>query len=74
MTYINENNLWFNGEPSGYDPKASNYDYEPYIMLWNIKEQWSFNDNSDVALDTYKHEYFGYICEFDSASSGIEIE
>lgn len=74
MTYINDNNLWFDGEPSGYDPRNDNYDYEPYIMLWNIKDKWSFNDNSDIALDTYKHEYFGYICEFDSVSSGVGIE
>ncbi|MBR1592943.1 MAG: C-type lectin domain-containing protein [Ruminococcus sp.] len=63
LDFIYDNGLWYEGEPSGYDRDRATV--EPYIMLWNIKDNWSFNDNSNTSLSTYKHEYFGYICEID---------
>ena len=65
LDFINNNNLWYPGEPSGRDVTSNEKNIEPYVMLWNIKGEWSFNDNSDISLETYKKKYFGYICEFE---------
>lgn len=65
LDYINDNNLWFENEPSGIDYNDPSHPYEPYIMLWQINGQWSFNDNSDVAVTCYKSYRIGYVCEFD---------
>ena len=65
LDFINNNNLWYPGEPSGRDVTSSEKNIEPYVMLWNIKGEWSFNDNSDISLQIYKKKYFGYICEFE---------
>lgn len=74
MTYVYDNSLWFDGEPSGWDRTSDYYTPEPDVMLWYVKDKWSFNDNSEAALDAYKPEYIGYICEFDSVSSGVGVE
>ncbi|MCR4647078.1 MAG: hypothetical protein K5695_17000 [Oscillospiraceae bacterium] len=65
LTYINENDLWYPGEPSGRDMTADDHVIEPYVMLWKIKDVWSFNDNSNVCLKEYKSYRIGYICEVD---------
>ena len=65
LDYINDNNLWFPNEPSGVDYNNPSAPYEPYVMLWQIDGQWSFNDNSDAAVSCYKSYRIGYVCEFD---------
>ena len=65
LDFINDNGLWYPGEPSGRDMTADVHTIEPYVMLWKIKDVWSFNDNSDLCLKEYKSERFGYICEYD---------
>jgi len=64
LDYINDNNLWFSNEPSGIDYNDPSHPYEPYVMLWQINGQWSFNDNSDAAVSCYKSYRIGYVCEF----------
>lgn len=66
LDYINNNNLWYKNEPSGRDYSDSNMPYEPYIMLWQIDDKWSFNDNSNLVIQYYKDYRIGYICEIDS--------
>lgn len=65
LDFIYDNNLWYDGEPSGRDLQSEDKTIEPYIMLWNIQDKWSFNDSSDIAVNIYKKERFGYICEID---------
>ncbi len=65
LDFINDNNLWYPEEPSGRDMTSNEKNIEPYVMLWNIKGEWTFNDNSDISLETYKKKYFGYVCEFE---------
>ena len=60
-TYLDNESLWFGSEPSGRDGDIR----EPYMMLWNLGDGWSFNDNSDSCVDLYESGSMGYICEFD---------
>ena len=65
LTFIDENDLWYPGEPSGRDLTSEEHAVEPYVMLWKIKDVWSFNDNSNACLKEYKSYRIGYICEID---------
>lgn len=51
---------WYSGESSFYDGGTGIL--EPYLMLWNIDNVWSLNDNSDEALQYYKS--IGYVIEY----------
>lgn len=65
FTYVEENKLWFRGEPSGKDPSDPSETLEPYVMLWKIGDEWSLNDNSDAALKYYRDSLIGFVCEYD---------
>ncbi len=69
-SFIDDNGLWFPGEPSGKDNTSSSKVNEPFLMLWKIKDDWSFNDSSDMSLSLFKKQYFGFVCELDDSQSG----
>ena len=64
-SFLDESYCWFTGEPSGRDNSSADKILEPYMMLWYVKGNWSFNDNSNAALDAYKPETMGYVCQYD---------
>ncbi|MDD6268536.1 MAG: lectin-like protein [Oscillospiraceae bacterium] len=66
FSYIEREGLWFGSEPSGRDYTSDGQPLEPYIMMWQVKDKWSLNDNSDLALSCYRKERIGFICEIDS--------
>lgn|GEM_PF-6152539 len=72
-TFIDSNSLWYSGEPSGKDLTSSAKAREPYIMLWKIKDKWSFNDSSDLSLALFKKHNFGFICEIDDTQTAPEM-
>ena len=60
-SYLDNAGLWFGSEPSGSDGDTR----EPYMMLWNLGDGWSFNDNSDACVSMYESGSMGYVCELD---------
>ena len=57
---------WYPGEPSRNDVDGT---VEKYLMLWRVKDDWSWNDQRDDPAHAPKLEYFkgktGYICEYE---------
>ena len=60
---------WFDGEPSRTDRDGVD---EMYLMLWNIKGDWSWNDQRNDPAADYdyfgKNDNMGYICEYEDVS------
>ena len=60
---------WFNNEPSRNDKDGTP---EFYLMLWKIKDVWSWNDQRNDIFDIENISYFngatGYICEYEDAN------
>lgn len=67
---------WITGEPFDYavwypgEPSRNDLDGTPefYLMLWKIKDVWSWNDQRDQvtsAGDAYMAGKMGYLCEYE---------
>ncbi len=62
---------WFDGEPSGMD-MVDNDILEPYVMLWYVRDRWSWNDqrdelayNSNDAIANQYRDKMGYVIEYE---------
>ena len=62
---------WFEGEPSGMD-MSDNDILEPYVMLWYVRDAWSWNDQRDELAynnnDAISKQYMGkmgYVIEYE---------
>ena len=58
---------WYKGEPSRDDRDGTP---EMYLMLWNIDDEWSWNDQRDNPIPEfdYFHNQTGYIIEYEDVS------
>lgn len=60
---------WMTGEPSGMDKgdKGNNV-IESYLMLWNIKGAWSWNDqrNDPLSVVNSMKGKTGFVCEYEN--------
>ena len=55
---------WYPGEPSRNDKDGTP---EFYLVLWNVKGEWSFNDErDDMVSQKYLKGKCGYICEYEN--------
>lgn len=57
---------WYPGEPSRTDEDGAD---EMYLMLWQVNDEWSWNDQRNDPVGETGLEYFkgktGYICEYE---------
>lgn len=57
---------WYPGEPSRTDEDGA---AEMYLMLWQVNDEWSWNDQRNDPVGDTGLEYFkgktGYICEYE---------
>lgn len=57
---------WYPGEPSRQD-RADGVE-EMYLMLWNVNDEWSWNDQRNDVISTglsYFPGNVGYVCEYE---------
>lgn len=57
---------WYPGEPSRTDEDGA---AEMYLMLWQVNDEWSWNDQRNDPVGDTGLAYFkgktGYICEYE---------
>ena len=62
-----EYTAWYPGEPSRNDQDGTP---EFYLMLWNVNDSWTWNDERNDPIRETGLEYFpgnvGYICEYEN--------